>query len=106
MWGCLAYVRLPDIKNVKLRTRTIKVVFLGCVESSDARKFLDLETNSIIEARDAEYFEEKFIKDKSIMLHDLPENPSTRENEIPESDKESESMIKEVVPQVEEPPIK
>ena len=30
-----------------------------------------METNFIIEAPDAEYFEEKFIKDKSIMLHDL-----------------------------------
>ena len=48
-----------------------------------------MEKNSIIEAGDVEYFEEKFIKDKSIMLHDLLENLSMRENEIPESDKES-----------------
>ena len=54
--------------------------------------------NSIIEVQDAEYFEEKFIKDKSIMLHDLLENLSTKGNEIPESNKESESMTEEVIP--------
>ena len=88
MWGCLAYVKLPGIKIETLGTRTVKVVFLGYAESSDARRFLDLETNSIIEARDAEYFEEKFIKYKSIVLYDLLENLSMRENEIPGSDME------------------
>ena len=87
-------------------TRTTKAVFLGYAETSDAWRFLDLETNSIIEARDAEYFKEKFIKDKSTMLHDLPQKLSMRENEIPESDKESKSMTEEVIPQVKEPPIK
>ena len=78
--GYLAYDRLPDIKIDKLGPRTTKAEFIGYAENSDARRFLDLETNSIIETQDAEYFEEKFIKDKSIMLHDLLENLSTREN--------------------------
>ena len=65
-----------------------------------------METNSIIEAQDAEYFEEKFIKDKSIMLHDLLEILSTRENKNSVSNKESKSMIEEVILQMEEPPTK
>ena len=71
VWGCLAYVRLPDIKIEKLGTHTTNAVFLGYAESSDARRFLNLEMNSIMEALDIEYFKEKLIKDKNIMLHDL-----------------------------------
>ena len=69
------------MKIDKLKTRTTKAVFLGYVESSDAQRFLDLETNSIIEAQDVKYFEEKFIKDKCIMLYDLQENLSTYKRE-------------------------
>jgi len=47
-------------------------VFLGFTKDSDACKFLGLGTNSIIEARDAEFFEDKFIKDKDLSLKDAP----------------------------------
>jgi len=49
-------------------------VFLGFAKDSDACGFLDLGTNSIIEAQDVEFFEDKFIKDKSLSLEDVPEN--------------------------------
>ena len=42
--------------------------FFSFDKDSDACRFLDLGTNSIIEARDAEFFEDKFIKDKSLLL--------------------------------------
>jgi len=43
-------------------------------KESDACKFLDLGTNSIIEARDAEFFKDKFIKDKVLLPKDIPKN--------------------------------
>ena len=62
--------------------------------------------NSIIEARDTKYFMEKFIKDKSITLHDFIENLSMRENENPESNKELESRTEEGILEVKESLIK
>lgn len=88
VWGCLSYVRLPDIRRPKLGPKTTKCVYLGFAKDSDASRFLDISTNSIIEARDAEFFEDKFIKDKNISLKDLPENtqreePTDVEPEVP-----------------------
>ena len=74
MWKCLHYVRIPDIKRPKIGPKANRFVFLGFTKDSDACRFLDLGTNSIIEARDAEFFEDKFIKDKGLALKDVPEN--------------------------------
>ncbi|XP_077242586.1 uncharacterized protein LOC143883110 [Tasmannia lanceolata] len=43
-----------------------------------------LGTNSIIEARDGEFFEDKSIKDKNVTLSDLPENSHAEESTEPE----------------------
>jgi len=50
------------------------VCVLGFAKDSDACRFLDLCTNSIIEARDAEFFEDKFTKDKGLALKYVLEN--------------------------------
>ena len=47
--------------------------FLVFAKDSDACRFLDLGTNSI-KAREAEFFEDKFIKDKDLSLKNVPEN--------------------------------
>jgi len=73
VWGCLAYVRIPDIKR-KLDPKANMCVFLDFVKDGNACRFLDLDINSIIEARDADFFEDKFIKDKGLSLKDQPEN--------------------------------
>ena len=80
--GCLAYVRVLDIRRPKLGPKTNKCVFLDFAEDSDAYRFLDLGTNSIIEAQNAECFENKFIKDKCLLLKDIAENAST--SDVPE----------------------
>jgi len=49
-------------------------VFLGFSKDSDTYRFLDLGTNSINGARDVEFFEDKFIKDKILSLKDVHEN--------------------------------
>ena len=49
-------------------------IFLGFAEKSGACRFLILDINSIIEARDAQFFKDKFIKDKGLSLKDVTEN--------------------------------
>ena len=74
VWACLAYIRIPDIKMPKLGPKANKCVFLDFSEDSNACSFLDLGTNSIIKARDAKFFEDKFIRDKGLSLKDVTEN--------------------------------
>jgi len=49
------------------------VCVLCFAKDNDACRFLNLGTNSIIEARDAAFFEDKFIKDKVLSLKNVPE---------------------------------
>ncbi|KAK2429298.1 putative mitochondrial protein [Trifolium repens] len=59
-WGCLAYVRIPDPKRVKLASRAYECVFIGYALNSKAYKFFDLNAKIIIESNDAEFYENKF----------------------------------------------
>ncbi|KAK8919425.1 hypothetical protein KSP39_PZI020937 [Platanthera zijinensis] len=67
-WGCIAYVRIQDLKRPKVGPRTTTCVYLGSAEDSAADRFLDLSTNSVIESRDAIFFEHKFIKDHGLTV--------------------------------------
>jgi hypothetical protein len=66
LWGCIAYFRVPDPKRTKLGPRAIKSVFVGYVVNSKAYKLLDLSSNTIVESRDVEFIENKFINDSQI----------------------------------------
>ncbi|XP_071687092.1 uncharacterized protein [Rutidosis leptorrhynchoides] len=59
-WGCLAYVRIPDPKCVKLASRAYECVFVGYTINSKAYKFFDLNARVIIESNDADFYEHKF----------------------------------------------
>ena len=63
VWGCLAYYRTPDPKRSKLGARGIKSVFVGYAKNSKAYRLLDENSGVIIESRDVEFFEDKFLKD-------------------------------------------
>ena len=65
MWGCLAKVMLPDPKNRKIGSKTFNCMFLGYAEHSAAYRFLVLnsdiiECNTIVETKNAEFFEHIF----------------------------------------------
>ena len=60
VWGCLAYVRLPDPKRPKLRVKASTCVFLGYSLYSTTYRFFDIYNNTIIESRDAIFHENKF----------------------------------------------
>ena len=68
MWGCVAYFRVPDPKRTKFEPRGIKNVFVGYAVNSIAYKLLDLSSNTIVESRDVEFIENKFINDSQISL--------------------------------------
>jgi hypothetical protein len=113
VWGCLAYVRIPDIRRPKLGQKANKCAFLGFAEDSGAYRFLDLGTNSIIEARDAEFFEDKFIKDKNLTLKDIPTTqgpedsvPTTSVELVPPEDEGIDADHTEQTPEDVEPPSK
>ncbi|KAK8936988.1 hypothetical protein KSP39_PZI012089 [Platanthera zijinensis] len=67
-WGCIAYVRIQDLKRPKVGPRTTTCVYLGSAEDSAADRFLDLSTNTVIESRDVIFFEDKFVKDHSLSV--------------------------------------
>ena len=66
LWGCIAYFRVPDPKRTKLGPRAIKSVFVGYVVNSKAYRLLNLSSNTIVESRDVEFIENKFINDSQI----------------------------------------
>ena len=71
VWGCLAYVQMQHIRRPKLGPKANRCVFFGFAKDSDAYRFLNLGTNSIIEAWDADFFEDKSIKDKGLSLKNI-----------------------------------
>ncbi|OMO54671.1 Integrase, catalytic core [Corchorus capsularis] len=63
--GCLAKVLLPDIKKRKVGSKTSDCLFIGYAEHSAAYRFLVLksdaiECNTIVETKNAEFFEQIF----------------------------------------------
>ena len=64
MWGCLAKVRVPKPKQVKIGPKTIDCIFIGYANNSSAYCFLlhkygipDIHEDTIIESRNASFFE-------------------------------------------------
>ena len=67
MWGCLAKVGVPPPKMVKIGPKTIDGIFIGYAHNSAAYRFLvyksnidDIHVNTVIESRNASFFEEIF----------------------------------------------
>ena len=89
MWGCLAKVSVPKPKKVKLGPKTIDCVFIGYALNSSAYRFLvykseieDIHVNTIIESRDAVFFEDIFPY-KSEKGDNSHEDGSNRKNKRP-----------------------
>ena len=65
VWGCLAKVMLPDPKKRKIGSKTSDCMFIGYASNSAAYRFLVLksdvlQSNTIIETKNAEFFERIF----------------------------------------------
>ncbi len=60
VWGCLEKVGIPEPQREKIGPKTKDSVFIGYAENSAAYRCLVLETNTIVETRDADFFEQIF----------------------------------------------
>ena len=67
VWGCLAKVAVPPPKKVKIRPKPIDCIFIGYAHNSTAYRFLvhesnilDIFKNTIMESRNASFFEDVF----------------------------------------------
>ena len=67
MWGCFGKVVVPIPKKVKIGPKTVDCVFIGYAHNSSAYRFLihkseifDMHVNTIIESRNASFFEKVF----------------------------------------------
>lgn len=65
--GCLTKVVVPNPKRIKIRPKTIDCIFIGYANNSSAYWFLvhkfeilDVHVNTIIESRNAYFFEDIF----------------------------------------------
>ena len=72
VWGCLAKVAVPAPKKVTIGPKTVDCIFIGYAHHSSAYRFLvhksdipDIHVNTIMESRNASFFEDIFpCKDK------------------------------------------
>ena len=67
MWGCLAKVGIPEPKRKKIGPKTVDAVFIGYSLDSNTYRFLvinseisEILNNTLIESRDATFFENIF----------------------------------------------
>lgn len=57
IFGCKAYVHVPDEKRKKLDPKTLECTFLGYVEDKRAYRLVQLPTGRIVESRDVVFSE-------------------------------------------------
>jgi hypothetical protein len=77
-WGCLAKVNVPINKKRKLGPKTVDCVFLGHAIHSVCYRFLiinskvpDMVEGTIMESRDATFFEDEFPMKMYLALLDM-----------------------------------
>ncbi len=98
VWGCRAIVRLPETKRKKLGSKGVECIFIGYAQHSKAYRFLvsepndSVEVNTIIESRDAIFYEQRFSSipriNNEIEVNtpsQLPETPPVEQEEIRKS---------------------
>ena len=77
VWGCLAKVAVPPPKKVRIGPKTIDCVFIGYAHNSVAYRFIvyesnipDIHQNTIMESRNASFFEDVFpYRSRKSLVH-------------------------------------
>ena len=96
MWGCLAKVAVPPPKRVRIGLKTIDCIFIGYAHNCNAYRFLvyesnipDIHKNTIMESRNASFFEAVFpYKSKEMsssskrMLETINENNQDQNDKL------------------------
>ena len=104
VWGCLAKVEIPKPKKVKIGPKTIDCIFIGYAHNSSAYRFLvykseidDIHENTIIESRNARFFEHIYPLKTSFETSVLkrPRDPDTPEDNADQRKMNDETEIEE-----------
>lgn len=66
VWRCWAKIGIPNFKRSKIRLKTFDCVFTEYAQNNAAYRFWNLHTNSILETKDAEFFEHIYPKESSL----------------------------------------
>jgi len=74
VFGCEAYVHIPDACRAKLDPKSRKCLFLGYFEGSKAYRLFDLETKRIVKSRDVIFSECPLTTPQSYMPGTAEEN--------------------------------
>ena len=81
VWGCLAKVIVPIPKRIKIGSKSVNCVFIGYAHNSSAYQFIlhksdvpNMNVNTIIESRNAVFFEEIFPYKSTQVLSSLKRN--------------------------------
>ena len=98
MWGFLAKVEVSVFKKTKIGPKIVDCVFIGYAQNSSAYRFLtykseipDINVNTIIESRNAVFFEHVFPYKKGQKLsshkrtYDCTQSPEFNENQTQET---------------------
>nr|GFA89088.1 retrovirus-related Pol polyprotein from transposon TNT 1-94 [Tanacetum cinerariifolium] len=80
-WGCLAYVRIPDPKRIKLASRAYECLFIRYALNSKAYRFVDLKSHVILESNDADFHEHEYPFKSTIWGASSSNLPLIRVNE-------------------------
>nr|AAL31045.1 putative polyprotein [Oryza sativa Japonica Group] len=106
-WGCLAKVNVPIAKKRKLGPNTVDCVFLGYAIHSVGYRFLivnsgvpDMHVGTIIESRDATFFENEFpmkhtpstSSQETVMSHEYFA-PIEHDDQTPEENPNEDNII-------------
>lgn len=81
VFGCEAYVHIPDVKRSKLDPKAVKLRFVGYSEDHKGYRFLDPTTNRITISRDAKFLEHSDGSEQQEL--EVPCGESEAEIEIP-----------------------
>ena len=91
VWGCLTKVAVPTPKKVKMGQKTVDCVFIGYAHNSSAYRFLILKSeisnirpNTIIESRNASFFEHVYPSKPSQELSSLERTRDKDQQKIDE----------------------
>ncbi|KXJ70180.1 hypothetical protein RP20_CCG024584 [Aedes albopictus] len=68
IFGCSAFVHIPDQKRTKLEPKGMKLTFVGYSDSQKAYRLVDLATNKIYHSRDVRFLNES----KPLMKNSRP----------------------------------
>ncbi|KAL8132571.1 hypothetical protein AgCh_008162 [Apium graveolens] len=100
VWGCLAKVPIPTPKKVKIGPKTVDCIFIGYPPHSTAYRFLvheskipDIQKNTIMESRNASFFETMFPCNPGNQQH----TTSKRSHDSVDDDNESDEIEDENV---------